>query len=231
MGYTHYWYLKDIELWKERRKEIVSDFLALIPRLPPLAGPLGEGEPMFGETVDFNGPDPDDYESFNFPFYDEKKAREELEEEGKVFGFCKTGHRPYDLAVTAFLLVAKFHLGDALRLRSDGDLVDWVAAGTLVEGVLGLPVDLYESLERYLWLIDAGGKRFLYESGEKSPLEVERWLEELEQSGVTNTFGWPFKGPYRALKEVRIPQEELVERRISPVFAAYKADLLGTGGD
>jgi hypothetical protein len=224
MGYTHYWYLKDIEAWKKYRKEIVSDFLALVPHLPPLAGPLGEGEPMFGETVDFNGPAPkDDYESFNFPFLNEKRAREELEEEGKVFGCCKTDRRPYDLAVTAFLLVAQFHLGERLELRSDGDLADWAAASNLVEGVLALPVDLYEVLGARLWLVEAGGKPFLYESGrENSPQKLEGWLKELEQSGSATYFGWPFRGPYKVLQEVRVPQEELAVRRISP-FAAYKA--------
>jgi len=228
MGYTHYWYLRKggIEVWRERRWRIIADFLELAPHLPPLAGPSGEGGPEFGEVaVAFNGPRPDDYESFIFPYWSEAEAREEMRREGKVFGFVKTGFdrssaRPYDLAVRVFLLVAKLHMGEALEVKTDGHTEDWLPASQLVEGVLALPVDLYEALGHRLWLVRAGDKGFLYESGKSSPKELEEWLEELDRYKVGS---WPFRGPYRVLREVRVPQDDLpalreVKAGIFPVY-------------
>ena len=34
---------------------------------------------------------------------------------------------PYDAAVTACLVVMKHHLGDAIRVSSDGEIGDWTA--------------------------------------------------------------------------------------------------------
>jgi len=230
MGYTHYWYLQrgGIEAWKKRGPQVVSDFMALLPHLPPLAWADGKGKPEFGEIVVFNGRAPkEDYESFVFPYDDEAKAREEMREEGRVFGFCKTGFsqseaRSYDLAVMAFLLVAKLHMGEVLEVKTDGHTEDWLPAARLVEEVLALPVDLYEALGHRLWLVRAGeGKEFLYESGKSPPKELEEWLEKLERRGVR---GWPFRGPYQVLREVRVPQDKLPALRDAKagIFPVYR---------
>ncbi len=57
--------------------------------------------------------------------------------DGRFFGFTKTAYRPYDLAVTAALVVAKHHLGDDITVDSDGEGRDWVEAVLLVENELG----------------------------------------------------------------------------------------------
>lgn len=61
----------------------------------------------------------------------------EKPENGRYFAFCKTAFKPYDLAVTAFLVIAKHHLGDRLIVRSDGDEDHWQDARWLCELELG----------------------------------------------------------------------------------------------
>lgn len=42
-----------------------------------------------------------------------------------VFYFCKTARKEYDGLVTATLLLAKHHLGDEIKIKSDGDAKEW----------------------------------------------------------------------------------------------------------
>jgi len=53
------------------------------------------------------------------------------------FNFCKTAFRPYDVAVTACLLVAKHRLGELIRVRTDGEDPQWFDAKMLCQTVLG----------------------------------------------------------------------------------------------
>jgi hypothetical protein len=50
---------------------------------------------------------------------------------------CKTAFKPYDLAATAFLVIAKHHLGADVRVFSDGTLEHWKDAMLLCQDVLG----------------------------------------------------------------------------------------------
>ena len=213
MGHTHYWYLKTSgrEAVEKRLGAVLEDFARLLPHLPPLAGPDGTGGPVLYPTeVAFNGPAPDgDYESFRFPRWEEGKWS---------FGACKTGpdresKRPYDLAVRTFLLLAKLHLGDLIRLSSDAPLRDWAEAALLLEEVLSLPVDLYGLLGvRLLEVEDARGRRFLLERWKEDDRELDDWLQARERLDREGLFPWPFRGPYRVLGEVHLPQEELPRR-------------------
>lgn len=211
MGYGHAWHipLKSLPLVQERLSAILEDFRRLLPHLPPLAGPSGEGEPVFSPSeVAFNGPRPEDYEGFAFPGLLEGEPFPSLRP-GHHYGFCKTGRRPYDLAVQAFLLVAKAHLGEHLALSSDGAMADWAEAADLVEAVLGFPVDLEAALGVYLARVEDGeGRVFLYERSlnalsQGKPLEPH--LERLEAFLP----GWPFRGPYRVLGEARLSRPAL----------------------
>ena len=56
---------------------------------------------------------------------------------GKYFRWIKTSHRPYDLAVTICLVIAKHHLGDNITITSDGIDDDWIEAKRLCEQFLG----------------------------------------------------------------------------------------------
>ncbi|MGC8968922.1 MAG: hypothetical protein ACP5JV_11605 [Thermus sp.] len=219
MGHTHYWELdlKAKEGVLRRLPDIALDFQRLLPHLPPLAGPDGTGNPTVSpEGIAFNGPLPHHYESLVFPGDLEEPAwREPWERRGRSFGFCKTGpdrarKRPYDLAVRTLLLLAKVHLGGLMGVYSDAPLADWAEAALLIEGTLALPVDLYGLLGAGLLEVeDAKGRRFLVErwGGEES--ELQDWLRARERMDREGLFPWPFRGPYRVLGEVKVPQEEL----------------------
>ena len=60
-------------------------------------------------------------------------------EEGKprVFGFCKTNYKPYDIAVTAFLIILKEHFKDKVDITSDGRGKDWKDGAMLCQQFLG----------------------------------------------------------------------------------------------
>jgi hypothetical protein len=57
---------------------------------------------------------------------------------GRAVRRCDTRGQPYDLAVCALLLLARQHLGDAMRLGSSGDLRGgWRAAADVVREATG----------------------------------------------------------------------------------------------
>ena len=76
------------------------------------------------------------YESFYFPRILHLESWEKPEQ-GRYFQFCKTAFRPYDVAVTAFLLIAKHHLGSEIEVSTDGDLSGWDDARRLCYVHLG----------------------------------------------------------------------------------------------
>jgi hypothetical protein len=52
-------------------------------------------------------------------------------------GFCKTAFKPYDVAVTAALLIAKHHWGESFEIRSCGSDAQWWDAKLICQRVLG----------------------------------------------------------------------------------------------
>jgi hypothetical protein len=56
---------------------------------------------------------------------------------GLYFGFCKTAYKPYDIAVTAFLLICKHHLKSRIVVSSDGEDKDWFDAKMLCDKLFG----------------------------------------------------------------------------------------------
>ncbi len=58
-------------------------------------------------------------------------------ENGITESFCKTAFRPYDLAVTAFLVIARHHLGSRFEVQTDGELGHWADAFALCQDMLG----------------------------------------------------------------------------------------------
>jgi len=139
MGYTHYWrrpkslnaakWLLAVEDCKK-----ICDSLAI-----PLANGMGEqgSKPTFGKEVMFNGADGDDYETFHVPRVFKPDSWQTADESGKWFAFCKTAHRPYDMAVMCCLIVFKHHFGSKFVVSSDGDASDWEPAQTKCAEVLG----------------------------------------------------------------------------------------------
>ncbi|MGB6692499.1 MAG: hypothetical protein WBE76_32045 [Terracidiphilus sp.] len=57
---------------------------------------------------------------------------------------CKTGFRPYDLAVQCVLLIAKHHLKDRIQVRSGGSDYHWNDARLLCYVHLSYPLSQYK---------------------------------------------------------------------------------------
>lgn len=99
----------------------------------PLAGRDGTGSPIFhAEEIAFNGKTPNDYETFSVARMVTARAGEP-----RVFHFCKTEQRPYDLCVQAALIVLAHHLGEAITVSSDGDDAAWDTAWAVCQKSLG----------------------------------------------------------------------------------------------
>jgi hypothetical protein len=77
------------------------------------------------------------YETFIFPRIMEISAGYDPDKEGRYFDCTKTAFRPYDIAVTAFLVIAKHHLGDHIKVSSDGEDGHWFDGKMLCQMVLG----------------------------------------------------------------------------------------------
>jgi len=156
VGYEHYCELTAEALEASRRKarEIVLGFKALLPYLPPLGGRSGRGKPLLSEEdgrLSFNGKRPEHYNPVVFPF----EERDLIPPDGRYSTYlfrCKTMGFPYDLGVKAFLLLLKHHVGKGVHLFTDGSLGSWAPAAELLDGVLGVKVDLFEALpDAALW--------------------------------------------------------------------------------
>ena len=191
MGYTHYWYRKEVIPTRIFRS-IVNDFKRLVPFMAEnrikLAGGLGTGEPEINDKeIWFNGdencghakndsisiPWPSrgaggigdnqsaqdgswfagasletrccngdcSYETFVIPRIFPKDGYQSADDNGRLFACCKTAYRPYDIAVTAALIVAKHHLKDDLKVSSDGEDEHWFDAKMLCQTVLGYGIE------------------------------------------------------------------------------------------
>lgn len=134
MGYTHYWSIKD-GLTPEDIDRLRGDIEAVASASEiPLGDAYGDPGtlPEFSaERIWFNGVGDDSAETFG------------LEVGQSGFTFCKTYARPYDVVVTASLLVLKDVLGSRVRLTSDGDAPDWVNGLALAARATGRPIAPY----------------------------------------------------------------------------------------
>jgi hypothetical protein len=142
MGYTHYWRNKTTispEVWKD----ICRDAAKIIAASPvPLQWESDEKRPPEikadnakggGPLIRFNGVDDDGHETFL------------VEPGAKVFDFCKTNGKPYDIVVTAMLAMIASRWPD-FRVTSDGVRMEWQEGLDLARGALGRPI--YINLHR-----------------------------------------------------------------------------------
>ncbi|MGR3220929.1 MAG: hypothetical protein ACUZ8H_14090 [Candidatus Anammoxibacter sp.] len=65
-------------------------------------------------------------------------------------GSCKTAFRPYDIAVTAFLIIAKYHLTDKIEINTDGEDGNWFDGKMLCQSVLGYGLEYNINTDRVL---------------------------------------------------------------------------------
>lgn len=101
-----------------------------------------DGEWFAGASLDTRCCNGDcSYETFAFNRVFKKESWQ-TPEDGKWFACCKTAFRPYDIAVTAFLIVAKHHMGDKLKVSTDGEDQHWFDAKMLCQTVLGYGLEL-----------------------------------------------------------------------------------------
>jgi hypothetical protein len=123
MGYTHYWTIKepiDSDAWDKLRKGIQQ-----IVGTAQDSG-IDIKDESNDERIVFNGVGAGEHESFFLELGDEE------------FNFCKTAGKPYDIAVTASLILLKKELGDGVIIKSDGTWADWESGQLLYETVFNV---------------------------------------------------------------------------------------------
>jgi hypothetical protein len=123
-----------------------------------LRGPDGAGDPVVApKRVAFNGDASRNGAADPFVFAQDAGAEEgEARADERVLAHCDTALLPYDLAVCTSLLIAKYHLGDAFLLRSDGKVeeLSWPLAREVAGTALGIRGLLQEDPERGIEWID-----------------------------------------------------------------------------
>jgi len=77
------------------------------------------------------------YETFSLPKSIKLRPYDEPDEHGLYINFVKTAFRPYDIAVTAALLIVKRYLGHQLVVASNGGDAQWLDARRICQKVLG----------------------------------------------------------------------------------------------
>ncbi len=140
MGYTHSWYRTetiDVPVWIR----LTTDVGKLIEHSPvPLVGDCTEPGSLPESDVSrilFNGANGNGFENFHCPRIHLPRPGRPPPRDGLWFSSCKTGWRPYDLLVTATLLVLKHHLGDGIRVHSDSGQTQWSGPASASSGLPG----------------------------------------------------------------------------------------------
>lgn len=137
MGHTHYWWREpvlDAPRFIAAAEDCRSVMDAVKKRGIAITGPSGTGQaPRPSAAGVFLNGDPA-YEAFEVGRISDGRLRK-LGLRLLVFEFCKTRRLPYDLAVTACLLVLKYHLGRQFVVHTDGSAEDWAPAIELVAGL------------------------------------------------------------------------------------------------
>lgn len=128
MGYTHYWY--GLRPFTPAEWQLICDDTAKLVAKSPVKLVREYDQPtekpeIAADVIAFNGPGEEGDETFWF------------QREPDDFQFCKTASKPYDLIVTAILMVSHKHAPDALRISSDGGAEDWKAGHDFIVAQLG----------------------------------------------------------------------------------------------
>jgi len=137
MGYTHY--LMQHRDLSTDEFEVVKNFSThLFSHLEKnaetmgfnLAGPMGYDKPSVTDnSISFNGEAKfyEDHETClidrNIDM-DDGWVKQKMERDGYNFTFCKTAHKPYDIAVVAIYSFISDRFGDAFVMDSDGEEED-----------------------------------------------------------------------------------------------------------
>ena len=124
MGYTHYWYRKK-ELDGADLRPAAADCaqMAVAAEIPLERVYPGEPAEFGPEQILFNGRGEEGHEDFFLPHSLAKGPGGYIgrDERGRIFDYCKTARKPYDLTVCCCLIVLKHWLGEDISIKSDGD--------------------------------------------------------------------------------------------------------------
>jgi hypothetical protein len=127
MGYTHYWYMKnEKEISEEKWNGLMADAKKLLEGSPILERAKQNRE--WDNWIDLDiTENMIRYDGGHETFVLERKPKNHPWRAGDewVFNFCKTARKEYDGLVTATLLLAKHHLGDEIKITSDGGAKEW----------------------------------------------------------------------------------------------------------
>lgn len=142
MGYTHYFPQKQ-SVSQSSWKDLCKDLKVLFKEMQS-KGVLLESNDPSGKMLDehkgyinFNGKDDDSHETFYIT-----KSKD------SNFNFCKTAAKPYDLAVTATLLLLHHHAPENFEISSDGRPEDWTQAMQLNSKLFGYAFKLPEKIRK-----------------------------------------------------------------------------------
>lgn len=150
MGYTHYWgfklqkgQAKQTEVaYQKAIKECHKIVVAYYKEYGGLSGYTAHSTPGQYGGLNVNGKGEDGHETFSM----REHFRQNLEPGN--WNFCKTARKPYDLVVTACLIVLKHRLGDAFSVSSDGYKHEWIEGLQYARKVLKLKtIDIPKSIE------------------------------------------------------------------------------------
>jgi len=150
MGYTHYWRIPN-KLSPTKWKSIIADFEKLIVDqkyfLTTLLSKQGDDALIIdANQILFNGKKEKGHEWFclqsnlspeEIAYQERIYGKDEEELEHPNFFFCKTARKPYDVCVTACLIIAKHYLGEEIKISSDGETNEWNEAKTYCQEILG----------------------------------------------------------------------------------------------
>jgi hypothetical protein len=116
------------------------------------------------------------------------------EDKDKIFGFCKTAQKPYDVCVVACLILAKIHFGNDVKITSDGEVSDWEEGAKLVKKVTSYNFNMYQGKD-YEGKDDSRGfqvemeKKVVPKPPEKDPEQVKKEQEEFKKSKLYELVG------------------------------------------
>lgn len=125
MGYTHYYYQKK-NIPQKKWEQIAIDTMKVVEFCEDSGIELryecdvDKAPEISDDMIRFNGDGNEGHETFII--FKKKPSSESWQKNSdKYFYFCKTAHKPYDIAVGLVLLVVNKHTKGVLEISSDGD--------------------------------------------------------------------------------------------------------------
>lgn len=150
MGYTHYWSFltplkgetaKVEKEYKKAIKECATIAREYYLKNGGLSGYSAHTEPGRYGGLKINGKGDESHEDFTM----REHYKENLEWSNS--NFCKTARKPYDVVVTACLIVLANRLPDYITVSSDGYREEWIEGLQLAKEVTGVAYAIPETIK------------------------------------------------------------------------------------